>query len=39
MLAVRSGGWYVTVGVYTGPEDGEEQAAADALAQLVIDRL
>jgi hypothetical protein len=39
MLAFRSGEWYVTVGVYTGSDGAEMQAAAEALAQLVNDRL
>lgn len=39
MLAFRSGDWYVTVGVYADQPPASSQAAAEALAHLVLGRL
>lgn len=39
MLAFRSDDWYVTVSVYVGQSVPGNQAAAEALAHIVLDRL
>lgn len=39
MLAFRTGDWYVTVGVYRDQDPASNQAAAEELALMVLDRL
>lgn len=39
MLAFRTGDWYMTVGVYAEQDPASNQAAAETLAHMVVDRL